>query len=173
MPTDATVPEKENAMTDTTEIERKFWKAIRSDRTAMLWVEGTPGSKPMTVLPDGDEDSGPFWLFTSFETEAVAALTPGNKASLAFSSRGHDVFASIDGQLTIDNDRAVIDRLWNPFIAAWYEGGKDDPKLCLLRFDPTDAKVWIDASSFLAGVKILFGADPKTDFKDKVAEVSL
>jgi general stress protein 26 len=51
----------------------------------------------------------------------------------------------------------VIDRLWNPFIAAWYEEGKDDPKLCLLRFDATDA----------------VGADPKQDFKDKVAAVSL
>ena len=160
-------------MTDTADIERKFWKAIRSDRTAMLWVEGTPGSKPMTVLPDSDEDHGPFWLFTSTESHAVEALKPGNAASLAFSSKGHDVFASIDGRLTIDNDRAVIDRLWNPFIAAWYEDGKDDPKLCLLRFDPTDAKVWIDASSLLAGVKMLFGADPKQDFKDKVAEVSL
>lgn len=159
-------------MTDTKDIERKFWKAIRSDRTAMLWVEGTPGSKPMTVLPDSDEDRGPFWLFTSTETHAVDAMSPASTAGLAFSSKGHDVFASIDGKLTIDNDRSVIDRLWNPFIAAWYES-KDDPKLCLLRFDPTDAKVWIDASSLLAGVKMLLGADPKTDFKDKVAKVSL
>lgn len=160
-------------MTDTQDIERKFWHAIRSDRTAMFWLEGTPGSKPMTVLVDGDADHGPFWLFTSKETEAVSTLQPGDKASLAFSSKGHDVFASVDGTVTIDNDRSVIDRLWNPFVAAWYKDGKDDPKLCLLRFDPTDAKVWIDASSLLAGVKILFGSDPKTDFKDKVAEIPI
>ena len=160
-------------MTDTSDIEHKFWKALRADRTAMLWVEGTPGSKPMTVLVDGDENQGPFWLFTSTDTQATKVLKPANVASLAFSSKGHDVFASIEGTLTVDNDRSVIDRLWSPFIAAWYEQGKDDPKLCLLRFDPSDAKVWVDASSLLAGVKLLFGADPKKDFKDKVAEITL
>ena len=36
-------------------------------------------------------------------------------------------------------DRAAIDRLWNRFVAAWFEKGKDDPKLALLRFDPERA----------------------------------
>lgn len=160
-------------MTDTHDIERKFWHAIRSERTAMFWLEGTPGSKPMTVLIDGEDNQGPFWLFTSKETQAVFALQAGDKASLAFSSKGHDLFASVDGAVSVDNDRAVIDRLWSPFIAAWYKDGKDDPNLVLLRFDATDAKVWIDASSLLAGVKLLFGSDPKKDFKDKVAQISV
>ncbi|MGN6210424.1 pyridoxamine 5'-phosphate oxidase family protein [Asticcacaulis sp.] len=157
-------------MTDTHDIEHKFWKALRADRTAMLWLEGTPGSKPMTVLVDGKEDTGPFWIFTSTDTEAAVVVHTGHPANLAFSSKGHDIFASIEGTVTIDNDRAVIDRLWNPFVAAWYEG-KDDPKLCLFRFDPSDAKAWIDASSLLAGVKLLLGADPKKDFQDKVSEI--
>jgi hypothetical protein len=71
------------------------------------------------------------------------------------------------------HDRAVIDRLWNRFIAAWFKGGKDDPKLALLRFDAERAEIWIDASSLVAGIKMLFGADPKKDYKDKVAEVEL
>jgi general stress protein 26 len=157
-------------MTDVSTIEHKFWKALRDDRTAMLWVEGTPGCKPMTVLIDGDADRGPLWIFTSTDTHA--AVTSSTAASLAFSSKGHSVFASIDGTIARDNDQAVIDRLWNPFIAAWYED-KDDPKLCLLRFDPTEGKVWVDASSLLAGVKLWLGMDPKSDYKDKVAEISL
>ena len=60
-----------------------------------------------------------------------------------------------------------------PFVAAWYEGGKDDPKLALLRFDAERAEIWLDASSFVAGIKMLLGADPKQDYKDKVAEVTL
>ena len=56
---------------------------------------------------------------------------------------------------------------------ARFEGGKDDPKLRLLRFDADKAEIWLDDSSLLAGIKMLFGADPKEDYKDKVAEVSL
>ncbi len=158
-------------MTDTRDIEKKFWKALKSDRTAMLSLDGVPGAQPMTVLTD--EEKSPLWIFTSKETDLVRDLSPGQPGALAFSSKGHDVFASLLGRISIDNDRAMIDRLWNPFVAAWYKDGKDDPELCLLRFDVEDAKVWIDASSLLAGVKILFGADPKKDFKDKVAEVHL
>ena len=77
------------------------------------------------------------------------------------------------GSVSLDNDRAVIDRLWNRFVAAWYEGGKDDPKLALLRFDAERAEIWLDASSLVAGIKLLLGADPKEDYKDKVAEVDL
>ena len=77
------------------------------------------------------------------------------------------------GRLSLDRDRATIDRLWNRFVAAWFPGGKDDPKLALLRFDAERAEIGLDDSSFLAGIKMLFGADPKQEYKDKVAEVSL
>ncbi len=61
----------------------------------------------------------------------------GNDRAIAtFASRGHDLFAAVHGRLSVDTDRAVVDRLWNRFVAAWYEGGKDDPKLALLRLDP-------------------------------------
>ena len=66
----------------------------------------------------------------------------------------------------------MIDRLWNPFIAAWYSG-KDDPKLRLMRFDPEEAEVWENANSLFAGIKMLLGVDPKKDFKDQAKHVKL
>ncbi len=77
------------------------------------------------------------------------------------------------GTLTLDNDRAVIDRLWNRFVAAWYQGGKTDPELALLRFDPDRGEIWQDASSVVAGIKMLLGMDPKKEYRDKVAKVDL
>jgi general stress protein 26 len=67
----------------------------------------------------------------------------------------------------------MIERLWNPWVAAWFEGGKDDPKIVLVRFEVEHAQVWLNESSFFAGVKMLFGKDPKKDFADKVADVPL
>ena len=66
-----------------------------------------------------------------------------------------------------DQDRANIDRLWNPFVAAWFEGGKTDPKLLLLRFDPREAQIWLNENSLFAGVKLLLGTDPKDDYAGK------
>ena len=84
-----------------------------------------------------------------------------DRAIATFASKNHDVFATVHGRLTVDNDRAVIDRLWNSYIAAWYEGGKDDPNLALLRLDGERAEVWLDGSSLVAGIKMMLGADPK------------
>jgi general stress protein 26 len=83
------------------------------------------------------------------------------------------LFASVQGELSLSNDRAVIDRLWNRFVAAWFEGGKDDPKLQLIRFDPDHAQVWLNEHSLVAGVKLLLGRDPKREYTDKVADIPL
>jgi general stress protein 26 len=59
------------------------------------------------------------------------------------------------------------------FVAAWYEGGKGDPKLALLRFEPDDAQIWLSESGLLAGARLLLGGDPKKDLAGNVAKVRL
>lgn len=160
-------------MADEQELQDKFWKALKSDMTVMLGLSGVDEShtRPMTAQLDGDK--GPIWFFTSTESGLVSQLAGSQRAIATFSSKGHDIFAAIHGDLAIDNDREVIDRLWNKFVAAWYEEGKDDPKLVLLRFDAERAEIWKDGSSLWAGIKMLLGSDPKQDYKDNVAEVTL
>jgi general stress protein 26 len=155
------------------ELEAKFWKALKSDMTMMLGLDGVEDgrARPMTAQIEGER--GPIWFFTAKDTAIVQKLSDGNRAIATFTSKGHDLFATVHGKVSLDNDRATIDRLWNRFVAAWYEGGKDDPKLALLRFDAERAEIWLDASSLLAGIKLMLGVDPKQDYKDKVAEVVL
>ncbi len=158
------------------EITAKFWKALRSDMTVMLGVNHAEHAlmRPMTAQFDGDEDAGPLWFFTSTENDIVEALGREQASShFAFAAKGHDLFAQVEGRLRADHDRAVIDRLWNRFIAAWFPGGKDDPKLVLLRFDPDTAEIWLNESSIFAGIKLLLGMDPKKEYADDKAEVRL
>lgn len=160
-------------MVDEQEMREKFWKALKSDMTVMLGLAGVDEghTRPMTAQLDGDD--GPIWFFTSTESDLVKQVSATHRAVATFASKGHDVFAAIHGDLVVDNDRAVIDRLWNRFVAAWYEEGKDDPKLVLLRFDAERAEIWKDGSSLWAGIKMLLGSDPKQDYKGSVAEVTL
>jgi general stress protein 26 len=159
-----------------TEIEKKFWKALARDRTAMLGLAGVEEghTQPMTAQILHDEDErGPIWFFTAKDTDLVRNLGTSHRANLQFASKGHDLFASIQGELIADNNRAMIDKLWNKFVAAWFEGGKDDPKLQLVRFEPAQAQVWLNEHSLWAGVKLLLGRDPKEDYAGKTAEVRL
>ncbi len=160
-------------MADEAEIKAKFWKALKSDRTMFLGLaEGDDGhARPMTAQTETD-DGGPIWFFTSTDSALYQQIGTGSRAMAHFVSKGHDVWATVHGNLSTSQDRATIDRLWNPFVTAWYES-KDDPKICLIRLDANEAQIWIDASSIVAGIKMLIGIDPKEDYKDKVAKVQL
>ena len=161
-------------MTDQADIEKKLWKHLEKDMTVMLGLSGEGGhAQPMTAQFDGDAGRGPIYFFTSHETDLARSLEGRSDAAIHFSSKGHDLFASIEGKLEAYNDPALIDRLWNKFIAAWFEGGKTDPKLLLLRFNPDQAQIWLNESSLLAGVKVLLGSDPKQDYQDKVADLRM
>jgi general stress protein 26 len=162
-------------MTSETEIRDRFWKELKAERTLMIGIDGAPGGgmQPMTALIEED-DGGPLWIFTSNETDLARSVGDGKPAHATFTGKKHDLFASITGQLVDDtSNRAAIDRLWNSWIAAWFEGGKDDPKLVLLRFDADNAKIWLNASSIGAAIEWLLRRDPKDSYRDKVAEVAL
>jgi len=156
------------------EIEKKLWSELKSDRTIMLGLESGAGggAQPMTAILEDDE-RGPVWIFSSIDVDLVQALDLRPVPAVAqFVSKGHGLFASLHGQLQIRNDRAMVEKLWNPFIAAWYDG-KDDPKLRLMRLDLDHAHVWLNENSVFAGIKMLFGTDPKKDYKDKTADIAL
>jgi general stress protein 26 len=158
------------------DIEDKFWKSLKQDRTVMLgFTKVDQGhTQPMTaVLEDQDIERRQIWIFTSRDTDFATKLGSGQSALLTFATKGHDLFAMLDGRIEPDNDKATIERLWNPFIAAWFKGGKSDPKLLLMRFDPADGQIWLNENSVFAGIKMLMGADPKKDYADKVAKVRM
>ena len=104
------------------ELQGEFWSAMDKDRTVMLACEGVY-PRPMTALAENAR--GPIWFFTSNENDLAQAVTRNARPGLLMlASKGHDLFATAGGTLSMDNDPAVIDRLWNPFVAAWYEGGR-------------------------------------------------
>ena len=163
-------------MANDREIEDQFWGALEDSPFVMLGLAEARGSamQPMTArFDDEDRERGCVWFFSAKDHDLTRALGEQDRAVASFAAKGHDLFASLQGELVRDDDRAVIERLWNPFVAAWYEGGKDDPSLALLRLDAEHAEIWRNASSLVAGAKLLLGADPKREYKDNVAHVNL
>lgn len=153
------------------ELKSKFWKALSSDMVIMLSIANVEDAHARPMTAQIEEDKSSIWFFTSTENTLVKNINRSSKGVGTFVSKNHDLYATIHGKLTLDNDKVVIDRLWNEFVAAWYEGGRSDPKLALLRFQPSKGEVWLSGSSIIAGIKMLLGSDPKHDYKDNVAKV--
>ena len=166
------------------ELKKLFWKELQDSPFMMLGLQGVEDSRtrPMTAQVDvpagGDkEDGGPIYFFGSKSETLVTAMGHTHNAVATYASKGHDLFAHVHGQLVLDQDRAVIDRLWNPMIASWYKDGRDDPDLALIRFDTDSANIWkaeTGATLKAAAMKALFDIDPgKEQQKDNRADVKL
>ncbi len=167
-----------------TRLKTLFWKELQADRTLMLGLEGVEDdrTRPMTAQVDvpegaGKEDGGPIYFFASKDEGIGQDLKSGARAVATFVSKGHGLFASIHGTLSPSNDKTVIDRLWNPFVDAWYKDGKDDPNLLLIKFDATRAQLW-GADKFgtlkATALKLAFDVDPGDALKkEHQAEVKL
>ena len=161
-------------MADDAEIEARFWKDLKSAPFVMLGlVDARDGhTQPMTA--QFENDGGPLYFFTTKDNGLTTSLGGSSHRAIAtYTGKGHDLFASIHGTLNVDNDDATIDRLWNPHVEAWFEGGRNDPKLTLLRLDTEKAELWLGGSSIGAMLTRLLGKDPKASYKDNVAEVTL
>jgi len=156
------------------ELEKKFWKLLKSDMVVMIGLEGAEDghTRPMTAQME-DEGHGPIWFFTTTDNRLAQRVGTPQRAIATFCAKGHDLFASVNGMLVEHTDREVVDRLWNPYLAAWYEGGMEDPRLALLRFDAEHAEIWLNENPMLAGVKLMLGMDPKKHYRDRMAEVNL
>jgi general stress protein 26 len=123
------------------EIEERMCEAIqKGQHTGMLGISGDGHHfQPMTGYVE--RETNQIWFFTYKDTDLAEAAVSGGHGSFIFQSR--DLWACIDGTLTVDPDRARIEKYWNVHVAAWYPEGKDDPRLTMLRLDCTEAGVWI------------------------------
>jgi general stress protein 26 len=166
------------------ELKKLFWEELQDSPFVMLGLQGVEDSRtrPMTAqvdVPEGDdkEDGGPIYFFGSKSESLVSAMGQTHKAVATFAGKGHKLFAHIHGDLVLDQDRATIERLWNPIIASWYKDGKDDPDLALIRFDTDKAEIWkaeTGATLKAAALKALFNVDPgKEQQKDNRADIKL
>lgn len=155
-------------MADTAEIKQHFWKKLSASPFVMIGLDGDgQHSEPLTAQLDEDQVDT-IYFFIGKDNR----LAGGGKAMVQFVSKGHDFFACLSGEARVDNDFAMIDKLWNNQVGAWFPGGKDDPNLALLRFDVDSAEMWETDMSIAGKVKMLFGGKIDAGDEGSHAKVS-
>ena len=112
----------------------------------MLGVEGSGQHlQPMSHFLDAE--TGEIWFVGSESSDLVRAIGQGAQAQYAIISKDHDLHACMRGYIEQSQDRAKLDALWSPVLSAWFEGGRDDPDIALLRMTLRDAAVWASTGS--------------------------
>ena len=136
---------------DQAELQERLWQEIGKARYGMLGLVGRAPVhhfQPMTAFCEAD--NGQIWFFARTDAHLTQAVEQGGEAMFIVQARDQGFQACVGGRLTRQPDRARIEQYWGPIVSAWYPGGKDDPRLTLLRFDLSDAQVWLSETNPLA-----------------------
>lgn len=88
------------------------------------------------------DEEGNIWFLFSSESDTHQHVQHDNKVSLLYSDIKDYNFLSINGTAEISKDQARIDKYWNKMIEAWFEKGKEDPRIRVLKVTPAEAHYW-------------------------------
>ena len=163
-------------MTDLKKAERNpqalFWEELDDVTAGMLGVEGMKANL-QTMSHHAEPARGKLWFVTRKDAELVAEVGQGATARYVVVGDDHDFHACASGPIRQNRDEKVLDDLWNPVVASWFEQGRDDPQLVMLEMDLREADVWASTdSATLFGWEIakanLKGGEPDVGVRTRI-----
>lgn len=95
------------------------------------------------------DEEGNIWFLFSSESETHQNLSRNNKVSLLYAHVGDYNFLSVNGTAEVSRDPERVDKYWNKMIEAWFEKGKEDPRIRVLKVTPDEAHYWDNKSNKL------------------------
>lgn len=127
-------------------------KATRFATVTTRTADGELVSRPLAVLDR--EFDGTVWFFTQDPSPKTDDIAGDPHVNVAYADGASAV--SLSGTAAVDRDQARIDEFWNPWAEAWFEGGRQDPTVALLRVDATSAEYWhIDKPAVVRGFEVV------------------
>ncbi|MEP6482464.1 MAG: pyridoxamine 5'-phosphate oxidase family protein [Rhodoglobus sp.] len=128
---------------------------IKGTRFATVTTRGKDGglySRPLAVL-EHDFD-GTLWFFTQDPSPKTDDVANDDHVNVTYANGASHV--SIAGTASVSRDQAKIDEFWNPWAESWFEGGRTDPTVALLKVDATSAEYWsVDKPAILRALEIV------------------
>ena len=95
------------------------------------------------------DEQGNIWYLFSKQSETYQHLQADRQVSLIYAQPKDYEFLTINGHAEISRDEARIEKYWNKMMEGWFEKGKEDPNIQVLKIVPNDAYYWDQKSNKL------------------------
>lgn len=82
------------------------------------------------------------WVATGSNSQKTCHFRGNPKAGVCYMQGGDSV--TMLGRVTVLEDQATKDEMWQDWFIDHFPGGQKDPGYCVLRFDAREATIWID-----------------------------
>ncbi len=97
-------------------------------------------TRPMAVREV--DEKGDLWFISSASSDKNSEIKEDENVQLIFSKPSSTQFLSLYGKATIYRDQQKIKDLWTPIANAWFEEGKNDPDVTVIKVNPSEAYYW-------------------------------
>ena len=127
-------------------------KLISKARFAFVTTnaDGRLLSRPLAIQER--EFDGDLYFFTEDPSPKTEQVVTDPQVNVSLQSG--DNYLSIAGTASVTRDAALIDELWNPYAEAWFEQGREDPAVALLKVHADSAEYWtVDSPKPVALIK--------------------
>ncbi|MEP6614955.1 MAG: pyridoxamine 5'-phosphate oxidase family protein [Ginsengibacter sp.] len=114
-------------------------------------------TRPMAVQKV--DDDGVLWFLSANDSHKNYEIKSDDKVQLLFQGSSYSDFLNLYGTATVNEDKSKIKELWKPILKTWFTGGVDDPRISVIRVEPTEGYYWDTKHNMAIGiVKRLTGA---------------
>lgn len=115
-------------------------KDFRFAMVTFVTAEGHLHSAPMTT--QNDAFNGIVWFLGSKKSELVKSISSNRQINLGYSNTSNNDYVSINGVAENVIDEVILDEIWSPAYEAFFEHGKSDPDIQLIRVVCNGAQYW-------------------------------
>lgn len=117
-------------------------KELAKDQVCLLCTYENGGLVTRPMSTQAIDDDGTMWFLSRKDSEKNRQLSQDDTIYLMYMDTGKQHYLSLAGNAEIVIDRNKIEELWSPIAKAWFEQGKDDPSITLLRVRPSEGHYW-------------------------------
>lgn len=110
------------------------------------------------------------WLIGHNPSDTVDNIKQNDEVNLAYTSKDDKKYLSITGTAHLVDDQEKLDELWSPVYNAFFEQGKEDPKVQLIKIVPHGAEYWDNGNAIANAVKIGAAAVTATEIDKGLGE---
>lgn len=127
-------------------------KDFRFSMVTFVTDEGHLHSAPMTT--QNDVFNGIVWFLGSKKSELVKSISSNPQVNLGYSNTSNNDYVSINGVAENVIDEVILDEIWSPAYEAFFEHGKSDPDIQLIRVVCNGAQYWKGSGTLVTLYKL-------------------
>ena len=127
---------------------KKFKELVEKIKTGILITKSAAGElKGRPMATSEVDENGNLWFFTNEFSSKVDEISHNNEVFISYAANDDNNYVVVTGNAFINDDKTKMKELWNPIVKAWFPEGLEDPRLTLLKVEPTEVEYWTDTSS--------------------------